>query len=132
MTVTSFHTPEHIDRNDVERKWAALANASGNQGMRIDMIKEKESQDDEEKRLGVKTYQFSFVVGGEETVFQTVDDTSARWHASFIMTARESKHAKEAKLQVKYHLFNTIEKLRIAGTETELACRVTETELDCK
>ena len=36
------------------------------------------------------------------------------------MTACESKHAKEAKLQVKYHVFNTITKLRIAGTQKVL------------
>ena len=71
----------------------------------------------------VKTYEFCFEVAGRETVFQTVDDTSVRWHSSFYITAAESKKAKTAILQVKYHMFNTIEKLRIAGTETELRLR---------
>ena len=124
MSVTSFNAPEDIDREDVEKKWQALTTASGNQGRRIEIVMLKESQDDDEKKLGVKTYEFCFEIAGRETrsetVFQTVHDTSVRWHSSFYITAAASRGAKTAKLQVKYHLFNTIEKLRIAGTETEL------------
>ena len=123
MSQTSFSAPEHVDRADIEKKWAGLTNDLGNQGKRIEIVKVKESQNDEEKKLGVKTYEYCFEINQRDTVFQTVHDTSVRWHSSFYITAADSKQAKVAKLQVKYHLFNTIDKLRIAGAEAELRVR---------
>ena len=117
MPATTLYAHEQIDRADVEHKWKDMANNLGNHGQKITIVKFKESQDAEEKKLGVKTYQYGFAIAGEEVVFQTHDDTSTRWHDSFYITAAESSKAKTALLQVKYHMFNTIETLRIAGTE---------------
>ena len=120
MSQTFLPAPEHIDREDIETRWKTLTNDLGNQGRRLEIKKEDESQNAEEKQLGVKKYEFSLTIAGRDTVIQTIHDTSVRWHASFFIRAAESKKAKTAFLQVKYHMFNTIEKVRISGTESEL------------
>ena len=122
MSQTYFHAPEDIQTYfpDVEKRWATLANALGNEGKPIALHKEQTKKAPEDEQLGFTEYEFNITIGGEETVFQSVDCTSVRWYRSFYLKAPDSKKAKTAILHAKYHVFKTIHTLRIMGTDKEI------------